>query len=60
MTRLRVFPDTGVLLSMTIFPVEQRGRLTLAGEVLSLYYKGLFDLVISQAVEEELVKAGKL
>jgi len=55
MTKLRVFPDTGVLLSMTIFPVGQRGRLTLAGEVLSLYYEGLFDLVISQEVVEELL-----
>src|SRR5712691_4608965 len=41
--------------SMTIFLVGQRGRLTLAGEVLSLYYEGLFDLVISQEVVEELL-----
>jgi PIN domain len=54
MTKLRVFPDTRVLLSMTIFPVGQRGNLTLAGEVLRLYHEGLFDLVISQAVAEEL------
>ena len=55
MTKLRVFPDTGVLLSMAIFPVGQRGKPTLAGEVLGLYYKNFFDLAISQAVVEELL-----
>jgi len=40
---------------MIVFPVGQRGKPTLAGEVLSLYDEGLFDLVISQTVEEELL-----
>lgn len=55
MTKLRVFPDTGALLSMAIFPVGQKGRPTLAGEVLSLYHEGLFDFIISQEVVEELL-----
>jgi len=55
MTKLRVFPDTGVLLSMAIFPVGRKGRPTLAGEVVSLYQEELFDLIISRAVEEELL-----
>jgi len=55
MTKLRVFPDTGVLLYMAIFSVGQRGKPTLAGEVLGLYYENSFDLAISQAVVEELL-----
>lgn len=31
---LRVFPDTGALLAMLLFPRDREGNLTLAGEVL--------------------------
>jgi predicted nucleic acid-binding protein len=54
MTKLRVFPDTGVLLAMMVFPRDQHGRPTLAGEVLELYEEDAFDLVLSQAVIDEL------
>lgn len=54
MTKLRVFPDTGVLVAMVVFPHDQYGQLTLAGEVLDLYQEGAFDLVLSQAVIDEL------
>lgn len=50
----RVFPDTGVLLAMIVFPHDQSGSLTLAGEVLQLYEEGAFDLIIGQAVVDEL------
>jgi hypothetical protein len=36
MTKPRVFPDTGVLLSMAIFPVGEKGRPTLFS--LSLFF----------------------
>ena len=49
-----VFPDTGVLLAMVVFPRDQAGSPTLAGEVLQLYEAGAFDLVIGQAVIDEL------
>jgi predicted nucleic acid-binding protein len=45
---LRIFPDTGVLLAMIVFPRDQ------AGEVLELYEEGVFELVIGQAVMDEL------
>ena len=51
---LRVFPDTGVLLAMTVFPRNQTDGLTLAGEVQELYQAGLFELMIGQAVVDEL------
>jgi predicted nucleic acid-binding protein len=54
MTKLRVFPDTGVLLAMMVFPRDQRGQPTLAGEVLELYEEDAFDLILSQAVIDEL------
>lgn len=54
MSRPRVFPDTGVLLSMLIFPRDKKGRLTLAGEVLDLYEAGAFDLIVSRVVVDEL------
>ncbi|MGA9349495.1 MAG: hypothetical protein WBW48_11940 [Anaerolineae bacterium] len=38
----RVFPDTGVLLAMIVFPRDRSGSTTLAGEVL--------ELVTTQAV----------
>jgi len=50
----RVFPDTGVLLAMIVFPRGQDGGLSLAGEVLQLYEEDAFDLVIGQAVMDEL------
>ena len=31
---LRVFPDTGALLAMLLFPRDREGNLTLAGELL--------------------------
>jgi predicted nucleic acid-binding protein len=51
---LRVFPDTGALLSMLIFPRDRLGNPTLAGEVLDLYQQGAFALIISRAVVDEL------
>jgi len=51
---IRVFPDTGVLLAMIVFPRDRTGSPTLAGEVLQLYEDGAFDLVIGQAVIDEL------
>lgn len=54
MTKLRVFPDTGVLLAMMVFPKDQYGQPTLAGEVLDLYEEDVFDLIFSQAVIDEL------
>ncbi len=54
MNPLRVFPDTGVLLAMIVFPHGQDGGLSLAGEVLELYEEGAFDLIIGQAVMDEL------
>lgn len=50
----RVFPDTGVLLAMIVFPRDRAGSPTLAGEVLQLYEEGAFDLVVGQAVIDEL------
>jgi predicted nucleic acid-binding protein len=55
MTKLRVFPDTGALLSMIVFPIDRKGKPTLAGENLRLYQEGLFEIVISQEVVEELL-----
>jgi len=54
MTKLRAFLDTGVLLAMMVFPRDQHGQPTLAGEVLDLYEEDAFDLVLSQAVIDEL------
>lgn len=54
MSRKRVFPDTGVLLAMIVFPRDRSGSTTLAGEVLELYEAGTFELVIGQAVVDEL------
>jgi len=51
---IRVFPDTGVLLAMVVFPRDRAGLPTLAGEALQLYEEGAFDLVIGQAVMDEL------
>lgn len=51
---LRVFPDTGVLLAVLLFPRDREGNLTLAGEVQDLYRQGAFDLVISRVVVDEL------
>ncbi len=50
----RVFPDTGVLLAMIVFPRDRSGSPTLAGEVLQLYEEGAFELVIGQAVVDDL------
>jgi hypothetical protein len=54
MTSVRVFPDTGVLLAMIVFPRDRTGSYTLAGEVLQLYEDGAFELIIGQAVVDEL------
>lgn len=51
---MRVFPDTGVLLAMVVFPRDRSGGISLAGQVLQLYEVGTFDLVIGQAVVDEL------
>ena len=54
MSLKRVFPDTGVLLAMIVFPRDRFGSPTLAGEVLELYEAGAFEMVIGQAVVDEL------
>ena len=54
MNSRRVFPDTGVLLAMIVFSRDRAGSPTLAGEVLQLYEEGAFELVIGQAVIDEL------
>lgn len=54
MSLKRVFPDTGVLLAMIVFPRDRSGSITLAGEVLELYEAGAFEMVIGQAVVDEL------
>jgi hypothetical protein len=51
---LRVFPDTGALLAMVVFPRARDGALTLAGEVKELYDAGLFRLVVGRAIVDEL------
>ncbi|MCX6029604.1 MAG: PIN domain-containing protein [Chloroflexi bacterium] len=51
---LSVFPDTGVLLAMTVFPRNREGGVTLTGEVLELYGARAFMLVVGQAVVDEL------
>lgn len=54
MTKPRVFPDTGALVAMVVFPRDRHGQLTLAGEVLQLHDKGAFDLILSRVVVDEL------
>jgi len=54
MAKPRIFPDTGALLAIVAFPRDQRGKASLAGEVLQLYQADEFDLVISQVVVDEL------
>ena len=41
---------------MIVFPTGRQGKPTLAGEILSLYEEGRFELVISQEVVEELLE----
>lgn len=54
MPKLRVFPDTGVLVAMIVFPTDWDGEMTLAGEVRELYKEGHFELVVSETVAGEL------
>ena len=54
MPKLRVFPDTGALVSMVVFPLDKRGNLALAGELLRLYEEGAFDLILGRVVVDEL------
>jgi len=54
MTKLRVFPDTGVLVAMVVFPRDRHGQVSLAGEVLQLYDEGAFELLLSRVVVDEL------
>lgn len=54
MARLSVFPDTGVLLAMIVYPRDRFDKLSLAGEVLQLYTGGAFDLLLGRAVVDEL------
>ena len=54
MTKLRVFPDTGVLVAMVVFPRNRHGQVSLAGEVLQLYDVGAFELLLSRVVVDEL------
>ncbi len=52
--KLRVFPDTGVLIAMTVYPRDRNGDLSLAGEVLALHEAGRFSMVIGQSTVDEL------
>ena len=54
MTRLNVFPDTGALVAMIVFPRDQYGNPSLAGEALQIYNQGAFDLLLSRVVVDEL------
>jgi len=54
MTKLRVFPDTGVLVAMVVFSRDRHGQVSLAGEVLQLYDEGAFELLLSRVVVDEL------
>lgn len=54
MTKLCVFPDTGALVAMVVFPRDRHGQLSLSGEVLQLYDEGAFDLLLSRVVVDEL------
>lgn len=54
MSRPRVFPDTGVMLAMSIFPRDRDGKPTLAGEVADLHETGAFELIVSRVVVDEL------
>lgn len=56
MSKLRVFPDTGALLSMIAFLIDRKGNSTLAGEILRLYQEGFFEIVVSQEVVEEFLE----
>jgi predicted nucleic acid-binding protein len=50
----RVFPDTGVLLAMIIFPRGRGGKPSLTGEVADLHETGAFKLIVSRVVVDEL------
>ncbi len=52
--KLRVFPDTGVLIAMIVYPCTRDGALSLAGEVLELYQTGAFRMIIGQSIVDEL------
>jgi predicted nucleic acid-binding protein len=52
--KLRVFPDTGVLIAMTVYPRDRNGATSLAGEVLALHQAGAFKMVIGQSIVDEL------
>jgi predicted nucleic acid-binding protein len=52
--KLRVFPDTGVLIAMIVYPRNRDGALSLAGEVLALYQTGVFGMIIGQSIVDEL------
>jgi predicted nucleic acid-binding protein len=52
--KLRVFPDTGVLIAMIVYPRNRYGVLSLAGEVLELYQTGALGMVIGQSIVDEL------
>lgn len=54
MSKPRVFPDTGALVAMIVFPRDHQGQISLGGEVLQLYDQGAFDLILSRAVVDEL------
>ena len=54
MTKLCVFPDTGVLVAMVVFPRDRHGQVSLAGEGLQLYDEGAFELLLSRVVVDEL------
>jgi len=51
---LRVFPDTGALIAMVVFPQDRSDSPTLAGEILQLYEEGKFLILLSQVVVDEL------
>ena len=52
---LRVFVDTNALLAMVLFPSDDAGQPTLAGEVKALYESDAFEMVVSKVVVHELM-----
>ena len=53
MAKPRIFPDTGALLAIVAFPRDQRGKASLAGEVLQLYQADELDQVLARDFPNE-------
>jgi len=50
---LKIAIDTNILLAMIIFPKGKSGRLTMAGEIRTLYENKEFQLIVNELVAEE-------